>query len=299
MSSYDASAPEQEQPNKRIRLSEPIAKEGPGHGASAGQAASTRPTTSEHVQSLSSNPTRSAITSSTLGPKRLANDGSTPVPASGRVKLEDIAGAQQQPSPRPGSSQQTINSVKPIPSTIHRIPPSTGPSTPSPASAGGLARPNSMLPSHTSRYVYPAAATPMLSRTPSAGSGAVTPSGNNAPGLGQSTPQRIPHPLSSNITQNGQGRFVPSTAGLRTPQTPGTAFSTGSGSTPGMAGRSIMSTQPMSGRSFPPSATIPNSASRPATPGAGVLSNQQPALVHITRPRTVEDARTIRETEQL
>lgn len=299
MSSYDASAPEQDQPNKRIRLSEPIAQEEAGTGPSASQAASTRITTSAHVR-----PSLAQSTTASLhhGLNRSVNDSSATSPASGRVKLEDIAGAQQQPSPRPNSSQQPINNGKPIPPSLQRIPmghTSTGPSTPSPAMANGTARPNPMMSSHTPRYVYPAAATPMMSRTPSAGSGPVTPGGNNVPGLAQSTPQRIPHPLSSNITQNAQGRFVPSTAGLKTPQTPRTAFSVASGSAPGMVGRSVMNAQPVSGRSFPPSATVSSGASRPATPGAGVLPNQQPALVHITRPRTVEDARTIRETEQL
>lgn len=311
MSSHDVSAPEQDQPNKRIRLSEPIAKQEPGTGANASQASSAR-VTSVHAQASSTNNAPSQNTTSPIhhGLHRPANDSGVPSPAPARVKLEDIAGAQQQPSPRPSSSQQTINNGKPISQALQKLPmhhTPTGPSTPSPATANGTARPNSMLTSHTSRYVYPAAATPMMSRTPSAGNGTVTPGGNSSSGHTQSTPQRIPHPLSSAITQSGQGRFIPSSAALRTPNTPGTAFSVASSGAAGMTSRSVMNNQPASARSFPTSA-MPSSglggmrndlASRPGTPGAGVMPNQQPTLVQITRPRTTEDARTIRETEKL
>jgi hypothetical protein len=312
MSSHDVSAPEQDQPNKRIRLSEPIAKEEPGTSTNGSQAPPTRVATATHAYPSSTNAAPSQNSTAPLqhGVHRSANDNSVPSPAPGRVKLEDIAGAQQQPTSRPPSSQQTMHNGKPIPQALQKIPvehASAGPSTPSPATSNGAARPNPMLASHTSRYVYPAAATPMMSRTPSIGNGTATPGGNSTSQFAQSTPQRIPHPLSSSLAQGGQGRFIPSSAGLRTPITPGTAFSATSSGTPGMTGRSVMNQQPASGRSFAtsmmPSSGMggmrTDSASRPATPGVGVMPNQPPALVEIKRPRTSEDARTIRETEQL
>lgn len=296
MSSRGKTASDQDQSNKRIRLSEPIAKEEPVDNSNV----QSRSTVASRlgVPLSSATPIQSARVSSSTPVRHVDPSSATPQTAMPRVKLEDIAGAQQ--SSR--STSQGSHNGKPIPLNLGKLPSSlsqAGPSTPTPASANGAVRPNPMLTSSTSRYVYPAAATPMMSRTPSAGNGSL-PTGNSS---SHSTPQRIPHPLSGNVAPSTLGRLVPSSAGLRTPNTPNSAFSTTSGMIPG---RSVTNLQATPNRASPLSATIPanmgsmrnGSASRAGTPTMGYVQGQ-PQVVPISRPRTAEDARTIRESEQL
>lgn len=296
MSSRGNIASDQDQPNKRIRLSEPIAKEEPADDSNVVPKSTAASRGS--VPPSTTTPTQSGRVPSSTSSRHVDPSSSTPQTTMPRVKLEDIAGAQQ--SSR--STSQALHNGKPIPLNLGRLPnsqPQAGPSTPTQAPANGAARPNPMLTSSTSRYVYPAAATPMMSRTPSAGNGSLPTSANSS----YSTPQRVPHPLSGNVAQSTLGRLVPSSAGLRTPNTPNSAFSTTSGMIPG---RSVTNLQATPNRASPLSATIPanlgsvrnGSASRAGTPTMGYVQGQ-PQVVPISRPRTAEDARTIRESEQL
>lgn len=299
MSSRGNAASEQDQPNKRIRLSEPIAKQEPADKSSGPQ------TVASQVAITSTSGTTTPIRGPS-NPVRHANDptSSTAQTSLPRAKLEDIAGAQQSSRSTP---MQIPQNGKPTPLNLGHVPGSrsqVGPATPTPMTANGTGRPNPMLASHTSRYVYPAAATPVMSRTPSAGSGSLPTANFNA---SHSTPQRTPHPLSGNVAQGPLGRLVPpSSAGVRTPNTPNTAFSTTSGL---MTGRSVTNLQATPNRASPLSGTIPpnnmagmrnGSASRAGTPTTmGYAQGQPPQVMPISRLRTAEDARTIRETEQL
>jgi hypothetical protein len=73
-----------------------------------------------------------------------------------------------------------------------------------------------------------------------------------------------------------------------------------------ISGRSVINPQATPNRASPLSATMPSSmaslrngsSSRGVTPATGYAPTH-PHLVPISRQRTVEDARTIRETEQL
>lgn len=291
MSSRGNTASEQDQPNKRIRLSEPIAK--PEPDSSNG----SQPVASGVGIPPSGRPTQPTRIPSNTSVRHVSDPSSQAAQTLPRVKLEDIAGAQQ--SSR-STSMQTTNNGKPMPLNLGKhstIQAQAGPSTPTPSAANGV-RPNPMLTSQTPRYVYPAAATPVMSRTPSAGNGSL-PTANSS----HSTPQRVPHPLSGNVAQGQLGRLVPSSAGVRTPNTPNTAFSTTSGM---MTGRSVTNLQATPNRASPLSGTIPpsmasarnGSASRPGTPTMGYVQ-VQPQAMPISRPRTAEDARMTRETEQL
>ncbi|KAJ9106235.1 hypothetical protein QFC21_001380 [Naganishia friedmannii] len=243
------------------------------------------------------------------GSKPAVSGPSSAVPSAlPRVKLEDIATAQQQNSRSSSSSQAALNG-KPMPSNGSKAPIPTyqnGPSTPTSAGASSIpARSSSMLTTHTSRYVYPAAATPMMSRTPSAGQGICNPTSQPSTPFPSSIPQRVHQPQGVGTPQGQQGRFIPPLTGLRTPGTPNTAFSAASGI---MSGRSIMNTQATPNRASPLSAGMPSSAtplkngptlsSRPATPGQNYPINPQPIVVLPRRKRPLEDERTIVESER-
>ncbi|KAJ9124019.1 hypothetical protein QFC22_000811 [Naganishia vaughanmartiniae] len=323
-----AAASDPDHPNKRIKLSDssaPTATNAADTVQDSKPPVDSKPPATDGIVNQHSAPPSAIVTPSYTpraspgansnnvanGSKLAVSGPLSSIPtALPRVKLEDIASAQQQnQSSRSSSSQAPLNG-KQIPSSSSK-PPITqyknGPSTPTPAGASSLpARSSSMLTTHTSRYVYPAAATPMMSRTPSAGQGVSNPTSQPSTPFPSSIPSRIQHPQGASTPQGQQGRFIPPLTGLRTPGTPNTAFSATSGM---MSGRSVMNTQATPNRASPLSATMPPSAtpfkngstlsSRPATPGQNYPVNPQPIVVLPKRKRPLEDERTIVESEHL
>lgn len=330
MQSQDAaaSAGDSDHPSKRIKLSDTIAlpatisgdniqdSKPPGNNNPAAADRSyiqhSVPTSSNATPSHTPRASPGASSNHVAnGPKPAVSGSSSAVPSVlPRVKLEDIASAQQQNQSSRSSSSQAVLNGKQIPSSSSKVPMTqykNGPSTPISAGANSIpARSSSMLTTHTSRYVYPAAATPMMSRTPSAGQGNSNPPSQPSTPFPSSVPQRIHQSQVPGTPQGQQGRFIPPLTGLRTPGTPNTAFSAASGM---MSGRSVMNTQATPNRASPLSAGMPSSATpmkngstlsnRPATPGQNYPTNPQPIVVLPRRKRPLEDEKTIMESERL
>lgn len=327
MQSQDAvaAAPDPDHPNKRIKLSDSSAPTVEGAVPDSKPPLDSKPAIADGPPIQNSAPPSSILTPSytpRASPGASSNhavNGSKPAisgPSSAvssalpRVKLEDIATAQQQQQSSRSSSSHVALNGKQIPSSNSKAPINqfkNGPATPTTAGTISTpARSSSMLTTHTSRYVYPAAATPMMSRTPSAGQGISNPTSQPSTPFPSSLPQRIHHPQAAGTPQGQQGRLIPPLTGVRTPGTPNTAFSAASGM---MSGRSVMNTQATPNRASPLSAGMPSSAtpmkngstlsSRPATPSQNYPINPQPIMVLPRRRRPLEDERTIVESERL
>ncbi|KAJ9093793.1 hypothetical protein QFC19_008169 [Naganishia cerealis] len=305
------------QPNKRIRLSESSPRPTVEHTAKDSKPTVAEGSPAEYgaVQSSVAAQSHTATNPLHASPNHVANGSkpavsgpsSTASAALPRVKLEDVASAQQQQQSSRSSSSQAALNGKQIPSSSnmgHMAQYKHGPSTPTSTGTNGIVpRSNSMLTTHTSRYVYPAAATPVMSRTPSAGQG--VPNSQPSTPFSQSIPPRVQHPQMVGTPQGPQGRFIPPLTGLRTPGTPGTAFSPASGM---MTGRSVMNAQAMPNRASPLSAGMPSSvtgikngstlSSRATTPSQNYTMNQQPLVVLPRRKRQLTDEKTILESER-